>query len=328
LSAGPQQGGICVALVSHVLNPPVQSVFERLRRELPADHDLRMLLSQDDTSLPLLGLAEAEVDRITLEDALSPGYPEKCRRDDWAMAGNLDLVFLEFARRHPDYAQYWFVEYDVFWQGRWEVFFEHFRGSTADVLAATVQRIDEVPHKLDLLSYPRTVVPEGLRWERHDVIKAFLPICRISRRALDALHAAYEAGLGGHYEFNVPSIAAQNGMELEDFGGNGTFVRPENRDRFYFARGAAYTHSPGNFVFRPDQRVLKRENTLWHPVKPEGVPLWHPLLFRGSTLKTTWEWVKPFIGRRIIWLWFAFRWRPLRSTPPSQGFRKTGAPVA
>lgn len=303
---------ICVAVVSHLINPPVRAVFDRLRRECPADHAVRMILSADDPAADRDGMADADVDQVTLDQVMALGFPQKCRREKWDMAGNLDLVFLEFFRRHPGHEHYWFVEYDVHWEGRWAVFFEHFRASRADVLAATVQQIDEVPHKLDLLSYPVLVVPDGMRWERADVVKAFLPLCRISRRALEALRTAYEAGLGGHYEFNIPSVAAQTGMVLEDFGGDGRYVAPGNRNRFYFARGSAYTHSPGTFVFRPNQRVLRRENTLWHPVKPKGVPLWHPLLFRGSTAKTTWEWIKPFIGRRIIWLWFALRWRPLR----------------
>ena len=177
-----------------------------------------------------------------------------------------------------------------------------------------MQPIDEVPHKLDLLSYPVMVVAG-----RHAVgagrggegVPAAVP--HQPARAGSVARGPTWPGLGGHYEFNVPSVAAQNGMSLEDFGGDGRYVAPGNRNRFYFARGAAYTHSPGKL--RVSGRIsgcCGGKNTLWHPVKPAGVPLWHPLLFRGSPLKTTWERVKPFIGRRIIWLWFALRWRPLR----------------
>jgi hypothetical protein len=306
----PLMAGDCIAVVSHILNAPVCAVFDRLRREAPGTYDVRMILSSDDPLAPLAGLAESDVERISLDQILALPYPQKCQLKDWEMAGNLDLVFLEFYRRYPDYDRYWFVEYDVFWQGNWSVFFDYFHSSTTDLLAASIHPVDDVPHKAEF-PYPRQIVPEGMTWNRADVIKAFLPICRISRQALVALDRAYRAGLGGHYEINVPSVAAQNGLALEDFGGNGRFVKPDNINRFYFARPSSFTHSPGNFVFRPPQRVLPRQNTLWHPVKPDGVPAWHPLLVKGSALRTVSERLKLHLNRVITWLWFATRWRPL-----------------
>ena len=321
----------CVAVVTHVLNVPVRAVFERLRREMPADHDARVILSTDDPQAALAGLAEADVERISRADILRLPFPEKCRADKWEMAGNLDLVFLEFARRNPGYDQYWFIEYDVHWEGVWSTFFEHFRASPAGVLAASVHRMDDAPHKEFSSPYPPFVVPQGMAWPREHYLKAFLPICRVSREALDALHRGYGAGLRGHYEVMIPSVAAQNGMAVEDYGGRGAFVRPENQDRFYFAHPETYSHSPGNFVFRPSQSVLRRRNTLWHPVKPEGVPLWHPLRIEGGVVKSLLEWGKPHAWRALIRLWFATRWRPLRDPPagaPGAASAEGGAEAA
>lgn len=307
-----------VAVVSHVLNGPVRAVFERVAREAPPDHDVRFILSTDDPHADLAGLAEERVDRISKADIFAFGFPVKCSDTDWDMAGNLDLVFLEFRRRHPGRDAYWFIEYDVHWEGAWGVFFQHFRDSPADVLAATVFPVQDHPKKYKIGSYPAQVVPPGMPWEPAKIVKAFLPACRISGRALDALGAAYAAGLGGHYEINVPSIPSQAGMAIEDFGGRGRFVRPENRDRFYFARGDNYSHSPGTFVFRPAQRPLRRPNTLWHPVKPEGVSVWHPLRIRGNVVKTLAEAVKPLLWQAVIRTWFATRWRPLRTAHPAR----------
>ena len=302
----------CIGLVSHLLNAPVRAVFERLRAEAPPGCEVRMIFSTDDPNAGSAGLAEEDIDRISAQQVFALPYPTKCQATDWDMAGNLDAVFLEFFRRHPDHDRYWFVEYDVFWQGHWSVFFDHFDRSEADLLAATIHRLDAMPHKADI-AYPVQVVPEGMAWERAKVLKAFLPICRLSNRGLRALDAAYRAGLGGHYEINVPSVLAQNGMDGEDYGGDGAFVRPDNLNRFYFARGDTFSHSPGTFVFRPAQHVLRRQNTLWHPVKPEGVPVWFPLAIRGNLRKNIVEWTKPHVGRLIIRWWFAVRWRPLRT---------------
>lgn len=308
----------CIVLVTHVVNPPVKGVFERLQREAPPGHRVHLLINSDDENIPLIGIYEGDVTTVSTKDLFGLGYPEKCRQEGWQMAGNLDLAFLLLRRALPEFSHYWFVEYDVHWEGNWRTFFEYFQDSDAAVLAATVQRMDEVPHKENRPPYPKLVIPPELQWVRANVIKAFLPICRVSRATLDLLDAAYRAGLGGHYEVSIASVAAQNGLPIEDYGGNGSFVRPENINRFYFAWGATYSHSPGNFVFRPAQKVLRRENTLWHPVKPAGVTPWHPMRIGGSPAKKLLEYLKPKIWRIAVWIWFATKWRPLRQMADMQ----------
>lgn len=300
-----------IALVSHVWMPDIQKVFERLRREAPADHDVRFLLSTNSRETAP-DLVADQVECIIVDDLFQQHYPEKCHADAWYIAGNLDLVFLEFRRRLPDYDFYWFVEYDVHYEGNWSRFFEHFRHRTAGLLGTTLQYIDKMPHKLNTLSYPRLLVPETMAWNKSLMIKGFFPICRVSASLLDTLHRAYQAGLGGHYEIMMPTVAVLHGMGVEDVGGDGPFVQDDNRNRFYFANGASYTHSPGNFVFRPDiTKVLPRQDTLWHPVKPAGVPLWHPIRLRGNFVKNVLESIKWIVGRAWIRWWFATRWRPL-----------------
>jgi hypothetical protein len=306
------QPSISVALVTHVWTPEIQSVFERLQAEAPPDHAVRFLLSADaeaaDPPLPA-----AAVVRISREDLFRLPYPRKCHDGDWVIAGNLDLVFLEYRRRLPRYEQYWFIEYDVHFEGNWRRLFEHFRASQAGLLGAIQEYIAKVPHKLDI-GYPHLSVPAGMRWNEADQVKGFYPLCRLSAALLDALDADYRAGLGGHYEIVMPSVALRHGLGIEDFGGNGSFVQPQNRDRFYFANAASYSHSPGNFVFRPGiNKVLKRENTLWHPVKPQNVPLWYPLRFSSANAVRNYkEMIKRQVGQAWIRWWFATRWRPLK----------------
>lgn len=311
-------GRISIAVITHVVTDEVAAMFVRLKREAPPDHDVRLILSADAPDAPTGALAEADTVRIRRDELFLLPYPRKCQAHDWDMAGNLDVVFLEFARRLPQYDRHWFVEYDVHWEGDWRVFFEYFRSSPADVLAATIQRLDEIPHKADQ-TYPKLVIPPETGWQPARMVKAFLPICRISRATLAALDDVYRRGGCGHYEIALASVAAQNGMLLEDFGGNGSYVRPENRNRFYFAHGATYSHSPGNFVFRPEQHVLPRRNTLWHPVKPAGVPVWHPLRVQGGIAKSIAETLKPVAWRLLIRLWFALLWRPLTDASVGQG---------
>lgn len=303
----------CIVFTSHAVGEPLLRAFERLVDEAPADHDVMFLLNADAPSPEAERRLGDRLVRVAHEDLFRLGYPEKCRRDGWKILGNVDLLFLELRRRHPGYDRYWFVEYDVHWEGRWGVLFEHFRASPADVLATTLNPVGEVPRKLEVLTSPPLVIPAALGWAREDLIKGFLPICRLSGAALDALDAAYRAGLGGHFEFCLPTAVARAGLALEDIGGQGPYVRPENRDRFYFARGTTYSHSPGTFVFRPAPRVLPRPNTLWHPVKPGGVTLMHPMRVRGNPLKNALEALKPLAWDWAVRLWFATRWRPLKT---------------
>lgn len=103
----------CIAFVSHVLNPAIRDAFARLVREAPADHEVMFVLSSDDPAAEAAQVSEHRMMRVGRDSLLRLGYPAKCEATGWAIDGNLDLVFLEFRRRHPAFNRYWFVEYDV-----------------------------------------------------------------------------------------------------------------------------------------------------------------------------------------------------------------------
>ncbi len=305
---------VCVALVCHTLQPDIIMILERIRREAPNGHEV-FLLFNSDAAPDLEGLDPAVsglVVAVATSDLLGGGYPEKCKAEAWDIAGNLDLAFLEFWRRRPGFDRYWFIEYDVHYEGDWRTFLDYFARSDADVLGAILFHTRDKPHKLAILTYPPLVVPASLRWEAGNVVKGFFPLCRLSATALRLMDSEYRAGLGGHYEVLMPSLAVMHGLKVEDIGGRGAFVRPANRDRFYFATPGTFTHSPGTFVFRPAiTRVLPHKNTLWHPVKPSGTPAWFPLKARGNPVKNMLEWLKPHVWQGAVRLWFATRWNPL-----------------
>ena len=124
-----------------------------------------------------------------------------------------------------------------------------------------------------------------MRWAiaRHDQIRGFFPIYRLSQRALERLDADYRAGVGGHFECLVPTLLNDAGMTLEDIGGAGEFVRPRNKGRFYRNTPAAASLGPGTFVFRPVMDRPGREpDMLWHPVRPGAG--WRGFPTRGNAL--------------------------------------------
>ena len=107
--------------------------------------------------------------------------------------------------------------------------------------------------------------------ERHRVA-AFTPIFRASQAAMARTDAAYRAGWGGHLEASWTSILDFHRLSLEDIGGDGEFVRPGNRHRFYTAakpNAACDLLAPGTIIAKPTLfRPGSTPNRLYHPVKP------------------------------------------------------------
>lgn len=310
LNAPPR---ICVVIVTHFYDAFIASVIARMRREAPADHAVFLAFSHGPKGVP--GELPRTEDLVLIDeekDALALPYPARCAQSFEHYAQNVDLKYLSFWHKKPDFDVYWFIEYDVHFEGNWAVFFEYFRASRADLLATRIGELAETPQKEAILAMP-LVLPPSLVGQQVTVMLGFYPLCRFSAAALRAFDAHYREGMAGHYEMTLATICRQLGMEIEDVGGNGRYVRPANVNRFYFCTPGTFTLSPGTFVFRPAMRtVLPRRNTLWHPVKPDGLAVWFPLNTRGNLAKNLLEWLKPMAWRAVIRLWFAFRWNPLR----------------
>ena len=191
--------------------------------------------------------------------------------------GNVDLPVLLFFRDHPQYARYWVVEYDVRFSGGWDMFFSAFEASPADLLGTTLTRYDETP---DWHHWP-TLDLAGKPGRKEQFLRGFFPIYRLSRRALERLDSDYRNGVQGHFECLVPTLLALAGMTIEDIGGDGAYVRPGNRNRFYRNSPHRASLAPGTFVFRPVMdRPGAEPGKLWHPVRPS--PVWTTVLHRSK----------------------------------------------
>lgn len=180
---------------------------------------------------------------------------------------NLDTVWLDFFGRHPAYARYWFVEYDVAYTGHWSSFFAPLADRSADLLGTTLRRFRAQP------GWPWW--PSLATGRRHELpderrIAGFFPVVGLSRRALEVMVKAHRAGWTGHFEVLIPTLLSESGLEIEDVGGDGRFVRTGNVNRFYTNTLATRSGYPGTFVYRPARpRPGLRRQKLWHPVKPD-----------------------------------------------------------
>jgi hypothetical protein len=243
-----------VLLLTHFLDDRIVAGYRRLAGE--AGRDVVVLFNKTDDRNPgYVPPPDVKVFPFLERDLRALGYPRKGRhiRDV-----DIELFSFPFHRAHPGYQRVWVVEYDVDFTGPWSRLFDAFGDDPADLLATNIHRHADNPG-----------------WENWgglagpDAIRAFMPLSRLSARSYDALDAAYRRGLAGHYECVVPTVIHRAGLTIEDIGGDGEFVRPGNRNRYYTSSPGVNDLSPGTFVFRPVMAAPgMRPNTLWHPVKP------------------------------------------------------------
>ena len=244
---------------------------------------------------------------------LSLGFPQKCRPEGWTgngwtmVPGNCDLNIVAFFKEHPEYEYYWAIEYDVYYEGKWQFLFNRFKSSKADLLGTTIYKANETPDKI---LNPPLKSPDGNAFNLDNAIRGFFPICRMSKKGLQLIVDEYQKGWDGHQELLLGTILNMHGLSIEDIGGDGDFVRPENRNAFYFNSYKTCSLSPGNFVFRSFAAPLKKENTLWHPVKPEGSYAKHSPVVRKNMVADFINFtLKPLVAKTALHLWFALIWR-------------------
>jgi hypothetical protein len=306
------------------VNPAIIDLFRRATAEAPAGYDVFLVMNLGEKDLKRPEGTEVFGERLYLTNharLLSLPYPEKCRAEGWSgdgwnfNDGNVELVALVFHHDHSEYDYCWVMEYDVHYEGRWGFLFERFERSKGDLLATMVFDATATPHKLDMM--PPFRDETGKKPPPEEAIISFLPLHRISRRLLDALDAGYRQGWNGHYEFVLATLAKRLGYEVEDIGGVGPYVRPHNRNVFYFSNVKRWDMSPGTFVFRPSFTKARRyPDTLWHPLKPSDPYFNHCPAKEENNLYGWTKFISKFVWyRTAMTLWHLFRHRPAAFTP-------------
>jgi len=298
-----------VFLTTYFVSPALEEAYRRLCNETPENHDVYLVVNLSPGDPPVESTIPPDrLITLTLQDLRSLPYPLKAQAPDWRFhPGNEDLIFWATWSRLPDYDFYWGVEYDVWFEGSWRLLFDRFLSSDADLLGTTLYRARLTPNAFNIWSLR---YPADVDLADQNRIKGFYPIYRFSRRGAQLVDAGYRAGWGGHMEIAWATILAHEGAVIEDIGGDQEFVRPENRNRFYFNTFWTYSLSPGTFVFRPNfPRSLGRPGTIWHPVKPAAGRNWHVLAFDHTLRKKVASLVKALYFRLAIHAWFVLRWR-------------------
>jgi hypothetical protein len=184
------------------------------------------------------------------------GYPTYSPNNS-LVPGSSHFLLIKFYRENL-YKNYWFIEYDVRFTGKWKDLFDHFNNSEADLITSHIRRYEEQVNWpfWTSISHPMEKI------ETSKLVRSFNPIYRISLPALKYIDEKYQQQWRGHNEVSFATLLYNAGFKLRDFGGKDSFTDQKDINRFY---------TDGSMLFRPAHMWLfnKPRNKLFHPVKPE-----------------------------------------------------------
>lgn len=231
------------------------SAFHALEQSLQGNADVYFAYHQQGDALPV-ALRNIENLFVFTSDILGDlGYTPI--EQGKLVPGSNHFPLLKFFRENLGYDYYWLVEDDVRFSGEWKVFFDSFASSTSDFLSSVIETKAENSdwYWWNCLKTGNETIAED------KLLRAFNPIYRLSCQALSCIDAHLREGWMGHHEVLLPTLLYNKGLFLEDFGGEGAFVRLENKSKFY--DDTSMRIAP----VLPDDR----KNYLFHPVKEEKV---------------------------------------------------------
>lgn len=264
-----------VLFQTHFLDTYSATQFARLRKSCPDDYYPFVLMHAPPGTPKPASLQNLPHHFVTTPEIRDPNYTGKSEGGpEWRIwaGGHTDLPVLHFFNDQSDFEAYWIMEYDVRFTGSWATLFRNFEGA-ADFATTNLRRRPGHPdwHYWDTLRPPPYYSGQRPTWPipEADQIAGFMPIYRVSARAMRMMDQLYRRGWTGHIEVTWPTLLRASGLTIEDFGAYGEFTRAGNRGRYYSSNPTTGSFAPGSFVWRPSKWWAGlRPNRLVHPVKP------------------------------------------------------------
>ncbi len=234
-----------ILYMAHYLNESIVREFRSLKKSRSADVNVKMLYDNSKKDFDA-SYFDGSFDYYLYDvEEVAKNYQFMNQSNQSIVPGNCIFPMLLFAETNRDFSYLWRVEYDARFSGDWSVFFDSFAGNESDLLGTTIFRYDFRPDWNWWGSLKAPVASLDKKW----LLRGFFPVFRLSKKACDILEHSYNAGWRGHDEVSIPTILNFNGCSIEDIGGDGEFVRPENRNRFYTNTPASSGLAPGTFVY-------------------------------------------------------------------------------
>lgn len=247
---------------SHLSSNPVIKEYKNIRHSTKNIGDCFFLYDATKGIVP---------DKI---NKLSPYlYSNKCLSDlgyptigKNIIPGHAHFPLFQFFLDNPNYYYYWFIEYDVRFSGRWNLFFDAFSTVKADFLTCDIRSYaDEPSWSWWQLKHPQEHIPINER------IRSFNAIYRISNVAISFLHKVFKSGWCGHHEVVLPTLLRHNGFTIKEISGRSKYTVSGMEDKFY-------SSSPANIKGKLSGMTMRYRPSFWlsglqrkklyHPVKP------------------------------------------------------------
>jgi len=237
-------------IATHQLDDRVLKMYRDIRSSMSGFGETVILYHSND--LKYLEIADYKM-HIFSDDILVDLKYQAIK--DTLVPGSNHFSLLDYYLKNLSYTYYWYIEYDVAFNGKWDTFFKEFSEIEADFITSQIEIYKNRPlwYWWNTLQHPhKAIAPD-------DRICSFNPLYRISSRALSYINEALLSGWRGHHEVLLPSLLSQGGFSIMDFGGRGRFVPPRFYNKFY---------SWATFRWRPVfEKAGLLHNKLYHPVK-------------------------------------------------------------
>lgn len=268
-----ETGKNLIFFLAHFEHKEIFRRLNRLRFNLPVDHEVSPLVNSDSTP-ELRTFFGGGATFVSSDEVLTHEFAQRMRATSGTpVPGNVDQLLLAAIAKRPEYDYYWVVEYDVVFRGKWRNFFDEFCGNTADFLGTSFQKYTDTRN---WFWWPDFDVPAEKGWPGDEnVLLGFFPVMRLSKKAAMALvRSLAQERWRGHMEAVVPTILYNEGYRIEDIGG-ASFLTPHGRINKFYRNTLTDSAriEKGTFRYRPELRAPGvRRSYLYHPVKvPERV---------------------------------------------------------
>lgn len=169
--------------------------------------------------------------------------------------GNCHYPVLTFHKEHLEYDYCWIVEDDVIFSGNWSTLFDSFTDDSSDLIATKIRSFEDEPTWF----WWRSIrAGEGITLNKNAMYACFIPIYRLSVKAIECLDIEMRNGWRGHFEGVVPTVLKKNGLTLRDMNGKGYGVDERVNLHFY----SEDTHN-----WSPLHVQSFEKNMIYHPIK-------------------------------------------------------------
>jgi hypothetical protein len=221
-------GREAILFATHKINEFILSQYCTLKKSTTEQNDLFLLLEDDERIKMRL---PGDVQSYTFSvDTLNELQYEPIA--ETIIPGSNHFSVLQFYRDFPNYDYYWNIEYDVYFHGEWNAFFNAFENVDADFISSHIEYFRQRP----LWSWWRSLHLKTLSIPQSEYIKSFNPIYRVSNKALSYLHQVLYDKNSGHHEALISTVLHNAGFSLFDCGGLGYFTPIEFKNRLYYSQ--------------------------------------------------------------------------------------------